>query len=120
MAPGCDIRRRPVRAGLCARAGDWKWSSVQAHLTAQDDGLVIVRPVLERVRQFRDFIENDASTARRYEEGERSLRASERMGRPLGTKEFVADLERRLGRPLARRGAGRKPAPPAVQQPTFL
>jgi putative transposase len=114
------VSLNPVRAGLCARARDWKWSSVQAHLAAQDDGLVIVRPVLERVRQFHDLIENNDSTARRYEEGERSLRASERTGRPLGAKEFVAGLERRLGRSLARRGSGRKPVPPAVRQPTLL
>jgi|GEM_PF-3894175 len=37
------------------------------------------------------------------------LRAAESTGRPLGTAEFVAHLERRLGRPVARRAPGRKP-----------
>jgi len=36
------------------------------------------------------------------------LRAAEPTGRPLGTAEFVADLERRPGRPVAR-APGRKP-----------
>jgi hypothetical protein len=43
--------------------------------------------------------------------GDPALRAAERTGRPLGNAEFVRDLETRLRRPLARRGAGRKPAP---------
>ena len=36
----------PVRARLVARAEDWPWSSVRAHLKGEDDGLVRVRPVL--------------------------------------------------------------------------
>jgi hypothetical protein len=30
------------------------------------------------------------------------------IGRPLGTADFVTELERRLGRPIARRAPGRK------------
>jgi hypothetical protein len=32
------------------------------------------------------------------------LRKAEGVGRPLGTADFVIELERRLGRPIARRG----------------
>lgn len=39
------------------------------------------------------------------------LRGHERTGRPLGAAAFVADLEARLGRPLAPRKPGRKPKP---------
>lgn len=45
-----------------------------------------------------------------------TLRAAELTGRPLGTADFVADLERRLGRPVARRAPGRKPKPPPPAQ----
>jgi hypothetical protein len=38
-----------------------------------------------------------------------ALRAAETTGRPLSAKDFVTDLERRLGRPIARRAPGRKP-----------
>ena len=31
-----------------ARAEEWKWSSVRAHLANKDDGLAIVAPVLQR------------------------------------------------------------------------
>ncbi len=40
-------------ARLVAQAVDWPWSSVRAHLRGQDDGLPVVRPVLDRVETFR-------------------------------------------------------------------
>jgi hypothetical protein len=38
------------------------------------------------------------------------LRRAEATGRPLGTPEFVDRLENLLGRKIARRAPGRKPA----------
>ncbi|MHB8530356.1 MAG: transposase [Caulobacteraceae bacterium] len=95
----------PVRAGLVARARDWPWSSVHAHLRGEDDGLVVVRPVLELAPDFAALIETNADNP-----AFAALRAAETTGRPLGTGDFVADLERRLGRSVARRAPGRKPA----------
>lgn len=46
------VALNPVRARLVARAEDWAWSSVRAHLAGEDDGLVTVRPVLDRVERF--------------------------------------------------------------------
>jgi len=37
------------------------------------------------------------------------LRRAEATGRPLGTADFVAERERLLGRPIAKRAPGRKP-----------
>jgi putative transposase len=109
------VSLNPVRAGLVGQAADWTWSSVNAHLRGEDDGLVMVRPVLDRVEPFADLI--DADAGQRFEGALQAVRGSERTGRPLGTPEFLDDLERRLGRPLAPRGRGRKPAPSAVKQP---
>jgi hypothetical protein len=39
-----------------------------------------------------------------------ALRKAERIGRPLGTADFVDELERRLGPPIGRRAPGRKAA----------
>lgn len=100
------IAMNPVRAGLAARAQDWEWSSVRAHLAARDDGLVVVQPLLDRVPRFDDLLEPSDADERAF----MAIRAAETTGRPLGTADFVADLERRLGRPLARRAPGRKPA----------
>jgi putative transposase len=110
------VALNPVRARLAARAEDWTWSSARAHLAGQDDSLVLVRPVLERVERFADLIAAGDTDEPTFA----ALRASELTGRPSGTPEFVADLERLLGRPVARRAPGRKPNRPAAEQPPLL
>ena len=99
------VALNPVRAGLVARAQDWPWSSVRAHLAGQDDGLATVRPVLDRVEDFAALIARGDDQAQFA-----AIRAAELTGRPLGTADFVADLERLLGRRIARRAPGRKPS----------
>ena len=54
------VALNPVKAELVARAADWPWSSTSAHLRRQDDGLVTVRPLLERVENFAEFLEMPA------------------------------------------------------------
>jgi putative transposase len=92
-----------VRARLVARAEDWPWSSVRAHLAGADDELVTVRSVLERTSSFAELLLEDR------EEELASLRRAEGSGRPVGAEEFVTGLERVLGRRIARRAPGRKP-----------
>jgi hypothetical protein len=48
----CYVSLNPVRARLATRAEDWPWSSVRAHMNGADDGLVTVRPVLDRIPNF--------------------------------------------------------------------
>jgi putative transposase len=99
------VSMNPVRARLVRRARNWPWSSVRAHLAGADDGLVSVRPALDRFPRFRELLEtapDDAATM--------ALRAAETTGRPLGDARFLARLERRLGRVLRPRKRGRKPA----------
>jgi putative transposase len=98
------VALNPVRARLAARAEDWKWSSVSAHLAREDDGLVSVGPVLERVTDFAALIADAGGDAEFT-----ALRAAEQTGRPLGNADFIAGLERILDRPVARRAPGRKP-----------
>ncbi|MGB8538656.1 MAG: hypothetical protein WCD57_19690, partial [Acidobacteriaceae bacterium] len=52
----CYVSLNPVRARLVARAEDWSWSSVRAHINGADDGLVTVRPVLDRIPHFAEFL----------------------------------------------------------------
>jgi putative transposase len=110
------VSLNPVRARLVARAADWPWSSVRAHLAGCDDGLVRARPVLERVHDFTALLacgeEDDDAFA--------AIRKAEGTGRPLGTADFVADLERRLGRRIARRAPGRKPSIQASEEVKLL
>lgn len=110
------VSLNPVRAGLAQRAEDWRWSSVRAHLKGEDDGLVAVEPVLDRVGDFAAYL----AAARDDGPAWTAIRAAETTGRALGTDDFVADLERRLGRPIARRAPGRKPGPKVEEQPELL
>jgi putative transposase len=114
MAAVRYVSLNPVRARLVARAQDWPWSSVRAHLAGADDELVSVRPILEREADFGRLLTDDG------EEGFARLRQAEGTGRPIGTSDFVADLERRLGRPIARRAPGRKPAGVTPEPPDLL
>src|SRR5208282_1677572 len=50
------VSLNPVRARLVGRAQDWAWSSVRAHLASADDGLVPVRPVLDRMTHFAELL----------------------------------------------------------------
>jgi hypothetical protein len=59
--------------------------------------VVSVRPVLDRWPAFRDLLLED------HEEKFTSLRGAEGIGRPLGTADFVTELECRLGRSIAAR-----------------
>lgn len=109
------VSLNPVRARLVAKAEDWPWSSVRAHLAGVDDEPVTVRPVLERVASFSDWVKS------KTEEDFNDLRSSEATGRPIGAEDFVAGLERILGRKIARRAPGRKPlADPAGEQPSLF
>jgi len=92
----------PVRARLTRRAAEWRWSSARALLgLVDDDGVTAKAPVLERYPDFAALVEagEDEALSQR-------LRRAETIGRPLGTDDFVARLERASGRVLkpARRG----------------
>lgn len=98
------VALNPVRARLTARAQDWRWSSVHAHLSGRGDGLTAIEPVLQRYPRFSDLIEtapDEGAFAR--------LRRAETIGRPVGEERFLAALESRSGRSLKRAKPGPKP-----------
>jgi hypothetical protein len=69
-----------------------------------------VHPVLKREPRFAALLANDG------DDGFAELRRSEGSGLPVGAADFVAGLERLLGRPIARQAPGRKPAVRTVEQ----
>ena len=105
LAAARYVELNPVRARLAAKARDWRWSSARAHLAGRDDGVVEVAPLLALAPDWKGFL---AGGLGETEAG--AIRAGERTGRPLGGARFVARLEKRLGRTLARRKPGPKPA----------
>jgi len=98
------VELNPVRAKLVRRARDWRWSSARAHLAGADDTLVSARPLLDLVPDWADFLRTAPD-----DDDYAAIRGAERTGRPLGSAAFVARLEKRLGRTLARQKPGPKP-----------
>jgi putative transposase len=89
------VSLNPVRARLVAKAEDWPWSSVRAHLKGEDDGLVEVRPVLERMGDFGELIACDAD-----DRAFNALRAAEATAEIEGHQTHLRSFE--------------DPAPPAA------
>jgi putative transposase len=104
MAAARYVALNPVRARLVPRAQDWPHSSVRAHLCGRDDGLVDVKPLLDRAPRFADLLDGDPD-----DPGFAALRRAELIGRPLGSAQFTATIERRLGRVVTPGKRGRKP-----------
>jgi putative transposase len=98
------VALNPVRAMLVERAELLPWSSVRAHLRGKDDGLVQVRPLLDRLGDFTAFL----GTAE-DEQATRALRRSETTGRPVGSSEWIRGIEAASGRALAPRKRDPKP-----------
>lgn len=98
------VEMNPVSAGLCESPWDWRFSSARAHLAGKDDTLVRVRPMLERVADWRAYLA--ASTKRDDTE---LIRKHNRTGRPLGTAEFIHKIENLTGESLAPKRPGPKP-----------
>jgi putative transposase len=95
----------PVRAGLVARAIDWPWSSVRAHLEGRADPLLTPGPVAERLNGgMAEFFDLDVA-----EESRLKLRRATSTGRPLGGGARIKTLEAVTGRDLAEPARGRPP-----------
>ena len=93
MAAARTVALNPVRARLVERARDWPHSTVRAHLAGRDDGLVEVRPLLDRAPNFADLLDADPD-----DPAFAALRRNELIGRPLGDRAFQDAISSRLGR----------------------
>ena len=83
----------------------WRWSSTAAHIAGKSTAFVDVAPALERVGDFSAFLGEEFDQAMTYA----ALRKAESVGRPVGSKTWLADMEQRTGMMLAPRKRG--PAP---------
>ena len=81
------VSLNPVRAKLVAQAYQWPWSSVRAHLLKRDDGLVKVRPVLDRFADFASMLETEPTDL-----AMNALRKAETTGHPLASKKWVENF----------------------------
>lgn len=62
------VELNPVRAGLCARAEDWRWSSARAHITGEPDGLTDGEALGRWMPNWRAFLADGAEAADRVEQ----------------------------------------------------
>jgi putative transposase len=103
------IEMNPVRAGMVATPGDYRWSSYKANACGKESALISPHPLYlalgdeakQRAKRYRDgfkeVLDSDVIDA---------IRASVQTGTPLGTDRFKAEVERLLGMRVgqARRG----------------
>lgn len=97
------VELNPVRAKLCDSVLDWPWSSARAHFAGRDDGLVDVRPMLERVDNWEDYLSATVTDV-----DDDALRKHIRSGRPAGDDGFIATVEVLTGRRLSKLRSGFK------------
>lgn len=97
------VELNPVRAGLASDAAHYLWSSAAVHLGARDPWGVVT---MTDWRQCWTAAEWRAVLTQGAEESA-AIREATYGGRPLGSREFVASLEKYLNRRLQRGTPGR-------------
>ena len=102
LAAARYIELNPVRAKMVVTPQSYRWSSAMAHLQGKDDGLVKVKPMLDRVNNWSELLTSSDQTP--FDD----VRLHERTGRPLGKECFVERLSSVLGRELGRKKPGPK------------
>jgi putative transposase len=97
------IEQNPRRAGLVERDEDFPYSSAKAHITGSHDDVLgdELFEAHER-RGYGEFVK-----ARIPGEEIDGIRYSTKTGRPLGSEQFMRQMEGSLGRPFLLRPSGR-------------
>ena len=98
------VELNPVRAGICTRAAGWPWSSVHAHFRKEDDILVDVAPMLDRICDWSAYLDEQVGNSALDE-----YRRHTNSGRPAGSEEFLDELEGLTGRRFRKRRPGPHP-----------
>ncbi len=101
------VELNPIKAGLCTRPEDYRWSSAQAHCTDRFDPLLEPRqrsPLLAAIADWPAWLAEGVP-----EDCRQRLRSHERRNLPCGSPEFVEKLEKIAGRPLQLNPRGGQP-----------
>ena len=99
------VELNPVRPGMVESAEQWRWSSAAAHAGLASPGPMLetdpwrTRWTAEEWRRFLVDAESETEVS--------ALRHCTHTGRPLGSAEFIAELEQTMSRPLIPRKGGR-------------
>lgn len=101
------VERNPVRAGLVKTAAEYEWSSARAHICKQADSVLSLFYMQEEIENWTEYL----SDVEKDEELIKMRRHSE-SGRPMGSFEYLRELEGMTGRELIKR----RPGPKAKQE----
>ena len=93
----------PVHADMVKHAADYQWSSARAHFAGKDDKLVKVAPMLDRVSDWRSYLECELDDVTKE-----AFRMHGRTSQPLGNEAFLEHIEGIAGRVLRPQKPGRK------------
>lgn len=101
----------PVRAGLTQTACEWRWSSARVHCGESGEDPTLNCDWTTRLGDW-DFAEwREILGSVQPEEDRAAVKLATLRGEPLGSIDFVADLEQRVGRRLRVLARGRPRAP---------
>jgi putative transposase len=97
------VERNPVKAGMAARAQEYRWSSAAAHVTGHSDPLLAEQAWLAADEQsgYADFL------AAGDEEMDADIRRATNSGRPFGSEPFIDQMELSLNQRLRPGAPGR-------------
>jgi len=104
------IDANPVRAGLCAEAAQWPWSSAAHHLGLSRQALITEHELywsmgntpFEREHAYREFLSQGVSVQEQAQFTDAALR-----GRPIASEAFLRPLAVEHERVVTRRPRGR-------------
>jgi len=95
------VERNPVKAQLCRRAWDWRWSSAAVHCGQPSHGPI-------RLSRWQQPAELWQQALRQGDDEAAALvRLRTQTGRPLGSDTFLSRLEKTVGRRLRPLPVGR-------------
>lgn len=108
----------PVRAGVAPSARDYPWSSHRHYVGIRNERLVTPHPLywslgntpFAREAAYAELVDAGVSAQQ-----QQALTDSALRGWALGSPDYVADLQKRTERRLARRKPGRPPGPPSSE-----
>jgi putative transposase len=105
------VEMNPVRAGMVSRPGDYPWSSHRTNACGAPSDLISMHPQLERMGATAD--ERCSAYLRLFEAGLTTeeledIRNAANGGFPLGSRQFIEELEVVAGRSMRRRRRRRK------------
>lgn len=98
------IEQNPVRAGIVPYAWKYPWSSAALHAGGKDSGMIDAASWAKQITsaEWRELLQEAEDEERMTEIRRRTM-----IGRPLGSPEFVSEVEARSDRQLAYRRPGR-------------